>query len=65
MSLIPHPFMEESMLIFDSLSAEEKAKIYFIHFNHTNPVLQKESEARTEVEKRGYHVAREGQVFDL
>jgi pyrroloquinoline quinone biosynthesis protein B len=65
MSLIPHPFMEESMLIFDSLSEEEKSKIYFIHFNHTNPVLQKESEARNEVEKRGFHVAREGQIFEL
>ena len=65
MSLIPHPFMEESMLIFDSLSEEEKSKIYFIHFNHTNPVLQKESAARNEVEKRGFHVAREGQIFEL
>jgi pyrroloquinoline quinone biosynthesis protein B len=65
MSLIPHPFMEESMLIFDSLSEEEKLKIYFIHFNHTNPVLQKESAARNEVEKRGFHVAREGQIFEL
>jgi pyrroloquinoline quinone biosynthesis protein B len=65
MSLIPHPFMEESMLIFDSLAAEEKSKIYFIHFNHTNPVLQKESAARSEVEKRGFHVVREGQIFEL
>ena len=65
MSLIPHPFMEESMSLFDSLSEEEKSKVYFIHFNHTNPVLQKESDARIEVEKRGFHIAEEGQIFEL
>ncbi|MFK8006738.1 MAG: MBL fold metallo-hydrolase [Saprospiraceae bacterium] len=65
MSLIPHPFMEESMTLFDSLSEKEKSKVYFIHFNHTNPVLQKESEAKNEVEKKGFHIAREGQIFDL
>lgn len=65
MSLIPHPFMEESMLIFDSLSEKEKSKIYFIHFNHTNPVLQDKSEAKNEVERRGFHVADEGQIFEM
>lgn len=65
MSLIPHPFMEESMTLFDSLSEDEKSKIYFIHFNHTNPVLQKASKAKKEVEKRGFHIAREGQIFEL
>lgn len=65
MSLIPHPFMEESMAHFDALSKEEKSKVYFIHFNHTNPVLQKESKAREEVKKRGFQIAREGQFFEL
>ena len=65
MSLIPHPFMEESMAIFDTLPEEEKSKIFFIHFNHTNPVLQNESDAREEVKKRGFQVAEEGQVFEL
>ncbi len=65
MSLIPHPFMEESMEFFDVLAEEEKAKIYFIHFNHTNPVMQKDSNARVEVEKRGYQIAEEGQTFEL
>ena len=65
MRLIPHPFMEESMLIFDSLSEKEKSKIYFIHFNHTNPVLQDKSEAKNEVERRGFHVADEGQIFEM
>ena len=65
MSLIPHPFMEESMALFQELPTEEKDKIYFIHFNHTNPALQKESAAGKEVELQGFHLAEEGQLFDL
>ena len=65
MSLIPHPFIEESIELFKKLPAEEKDKIYFIHFNHTNPVLQKDSEAEKEIQKSGFHIAEEGQIFDL
>ena len=37
MSEVPHPFVVESIKRFESLTAEEKNKIYFIHLNHTNP----------------------------
>ena len=36
-SEIPHPFVTESMDLFDSIDIKEKNKIYFIHLNHTNP----------------------------
>ena len=65
MSEIPHPFLVESMAVLDGLGAKDKAKVHFIHFNHTNPVLQKESEARIEVKKRGFHIAEEGEIFEL
>jgi len=65
MSLIPHPFMEESIALFKDLPKEEKAKIHFIHFNHTNPVLQKNSTAQQEVEAQGFRLAKEGQIFQL
>ena len=65
MSEIPHPFIVESMDHFGNLSAEEKDKIYFIHFNHTNPVLNKESDAYEYVISQGYHVALEGMEFEL
>lgn len=65
MSLIPHPFIEESMKLFNILTTEEKDKIYFIHFNHTNPVLQNGHKARLEVEAKGFHIADEGQIFEL
>jgi pyrroloquinoline quinone biosynthesis protein B len=65
MADIPHPFIEESMQLFDGLPAAEKAKIHFIHFNHTNPVLDPGSEARRYVETSGYHIARQLEVFEL
>jgi len=42
-SEITHPFVIESMELFKELSATEKAKIYFIHMNHTNPLLKPKS----------------------
>lgn len=64
MSLIPHPFMEESRQIFASLPAEEKQKIFFIHFNHTNPVLQN-GPARQSILADGMNCSAEGDVFPL
>jgi len=56
-SEIPHPFVVESMEAFKDLPKSEKDKIYFIHFNHTNPLLNIESEQSKTVIKNGFHVA--------
>lgn len=61
MSLIPHPFIEESMKLFSTLTSSERSKIHFIHFNHTNPVLRKNSAAYKEVIDKGFRIAEEGQ----
>ena len=65
MSEIPHPFVEESMALFSTLSEESRAKVYFIHFNHTNPLLQSGSEAKQKVEAAGFHIAEEGLRLSL
>lgn len=65
MSEIPHPFVEESMKYFSDLSLKEKSKIHFIHFNHTNPLLDPESEATKRVEEAGFKVARQGLRWSL
>ena len=65
MAKIPHPFVTESLARFDSLVAREKAKIYFIHFNHTNPLLKVNSQASKEVLTKGYHIARSGLQLSL
>jgi pyrroloquinoline quinone biosynthesis protein B len=62
---IPHPFIEESMQLFDSLPPTEKAKVHFIHFNHTNPVLNPDSDARKRVEGAGYHITEQLEVLEL
>lgn len=62
---IPHPFVIESMELFKDLSDEDKAKIHFIHFNHTNPLLNKNSPEYKEVIKRGFNIANFGDVFEL
>lgn len=60
MSEIPHPFVVESMQAFETLSKTDKAKIHFIHFNHSNPLL-KDGEIKKEVESKGFHVSQTGQ----
>ncbi len=63
MSQIPHPSIEESMTLFKDLSSADKAKIHFIHLNHTNPALIKGSKEQKEVEQNGFHIAQEGEIF--
>lgn len=59
MSEIPHPFVSESMQLLSNLSYNEKHKVIFIHFNHSNPLLQKDSKAHKFVIKKGFQIANE------
>ncbi len=65
MNDIPHPFVEESMELFKNLDPEQKKKIVFIHFNHTNPLMQKNSKAVQEVKAQGFEVAEEGMILSM
>jgi pyrroloquinoline quinone biosynthesis protein B len=65
MSQIPHPFIQESMELFSGLPKEEKAGIFFIHLNHTNPVLRANSPARSNVLQLGFGIAEEGMKLTL
>jgi len=56
-SEIPHPFIIESMSLFKELPSEEKRKIYFIHFNHTNPALRPESKQAKRILKNGFNIS--------
>ena len=64
-SEIPHPFVVESMELFDTLKLEEKNKIFFIHLNHTNPLLDKSSDQYKFVKDKGYNIAEEGMKLEL
>lgn len=65
LSTIPHPFIIESMNLFKELPAAEKKKIYFIHFNHTNPVIRKNSKQYRQVLQNGFNIALINDVFGL
>lgn len=65
MSEIPHPFIAESMEKFSGLSQVEKNKIIFIHFNHTNPVINPDSKESQWVISQGYRIARINDIYPL
>ena len=65
MSAIPHPFVEETMALLADEPAAERAKVCFIHFNHTNPLIAPDSAARQIVTDAGFCAAQPGQVFAL
>jgi pyrroloquinoline quinone biosynthesis protein B len=64
-SEIPHPFIIESMKLFKDLSSQEKEKVHFIHFNHTNPALDPESEQTKLILSNGFNIARIYDAFTL
>jgi len=65
MSEVPHPFIQESIELFKDLSLTEKQKIWFIHFNHTNPLIDKSSKEYKDVKSKGFNVAIEGSRITL
>lgn len=65
MSGFPHPFIVHSMARFADLPATEKAKVRFIHFNHTNPVRFPDSPERQQVLDAGFGLADEGERYCL
>jgi len=60
MSEIPHPRVTETMDRLQHLPASERAKVHFIHYNHTNPIRDPDSAESREVIERGFNVARRG-----
>lgn len=57
---IPHPFISETITLLSSLPRSIRERIYFTHFNHTNPLLNSNHPDRIMLEKAGYHFATTG-----
>jgi pyrroloquinoline quinone biosynthesis protein B len=53
---ILHPPIVETLERFKGL----KNRIVFTHMNHTNPILNRDGRLRSELEKNGFRLAREG-----
>ena len=65
MGEIPHPLVVESVKRFAGLSPAEKKKIYFIHINHTNPLLNPGSSEYQKLIDEGFLIAERGMEFSL
>ncbi|MCK5407572.1 MAG: pyrroloquinoline quinone biosynthesis protein PqqB, partial [Candidatus Krumholzibacteria bacterium] len=65
MSGFPHPFITHSMERLAHLPTQERARVRFIHLNHTNPALSPDSDARRTIQERGFRVAEEMERVDL
>ena len=64
-SEIPHPFIIESLEKFEGMNKANKQKVIFIHFNHTNPVIDSTSAAYKMVLEKGYRIAQINERFEL
>ncbi|MFM7117026.1 MAG: MBL fold metallo-hydrolase [Planctomycetota bacterium] len=62
---IPHPFVVESLQRFGKLNPRERAKIRLIHLNHTNPLLNPESDAVRQVKDAGLGLAVQGERVEM
>lgn len=57
--LVPHPFVSETLELFKNTLPTTKAKIHFIHMNHTNPLLWN-ADMQRRVQDAGFHYAKQG-----
>jgi pyrroloquinoline quinone biosynthesis protein B len=62
---IPHPLVKETLGLFKNMSLKDKSKIYFIHMNHTNMMLDPNSELSRLILNKGFNIARIGQKLYL
>jgi pyrroloquinoline quinone biosynthesis protein B len=57
MSKVPHPLVTETMQALSELPLQERSKVWFIHMNHTNPLLNPNSEETNYVKSKGFNIA--------
>ena len=65
MSKIPHPFVVETMATLSLLPREQREKVWFIHMNHTNPLLNLNSDQAKGVRAQGFNIASTGLRLEL
>jgi len=58
-------FIVESLEKFKELNRQEKSKVVFIHFNHTNPVINPNSKEHQLVAEQGFKIGKIDEVFEL
>ncbi|MFC7392960.1 MBL fold metallo-hydrolase [Scopulibacillus cellulosilyticus] len=62
---IPHPCITNTMDLLEDVVKSNPVKVYFTHFNHTNPVVDFDDPKRDIIKERGFFIADEGITFTL
>ncbi len=57
---VPHPFVKDSMNDF----ADIAGRIIFTHLNHSNPLLNPDSDESLELRSRGFRIADDGLIIE-
>lgn len=65
LSEIPHPLVVETIDYLKNEDISLKNKVYFIHMNHTNPMLDENSKVSKLIFNEGFNIARLGYQFEL
>jgi pyrroloquinoline quinone biosynthesis protein B len=65
MNLIKHPFVAETMDLLENHPEDFRNKLYFIHLNHTNPLLDSNSPEYRKTFQKGFRIAEEGMIISL
>lgn len=64
-SRVRHPLMTTSMDLLQPLLRGGRLRVGFTHFNHTNPVLDRDGRLRRALEARGFELVDDGDAFEL
>ena len=65
MSEVPHPFIVETVRLFENQPEEVRNKIIFIHFNHSNPAILDHHRLKDSVLDLGFQFAKTGDKYPL
>lgn len=64
-SKIPHPEIAQTMDILSDMDYSMKQRVYFIHLNHTNDAIRKNSASYQKIIANGFNVAEERLSFNI
>lgn len=62
---IRHPLVTASIELLEPLVKQGRLRVWFTHFNHSNPALDRDGTARRNIEAHGFHVLDEDDEFAL
>ena len=65
MSEVPHPFIMETVKLFENEPEKTRSKVIFIHFNHSNPAILNSHELQDQIKDLGFKFAKEGDDYNL